>query len=72
MAKLTIEQCPETGICSILTEDGKRIDLMPDEAAQLRDAADAGAIKTVLADVDKTFAESLAGDELDQLSTDVK
>ena len=72
MAKLTIEQCPETGICSIVKEDGKKIDLMPDEAAHLRDATDAAAIKAVLAEVDNSFADSLAEDEVQQLTTDVK
>lgn len=73
MSTLTIEQCPETGICSVIKEDGRRIDLMPDEVGQLRDAAgNPEDVKSALADIDSTFAASLAPDELDQLSSGIK
>lgn len=73
MGALTIEHCPETGICSVIKADGKRVDLMPDEVGQLRDASgDTDAVKTVLAGVDGAFADSLVVDELEQLSRGVK
>ncbi|NOY75517.1 MAG: hypothetical protein GXP32_06965 [Kiritimatiellaeota bacterium] len=37
MGKLIIEQCPETGICSIVKENGAKVDLTPGEAAEIRD-----------------------------------
>ena len=65
MSKLTIEQCSETGICSILREGGGRVDLMPDEVDKIRQASgDAEALKTVLSAVDGKFAGSLEADEL--------
>ena len=30
MDKLNIQLCPETGICSIIKENGKKVDLIPD------------------------------------------
>ena len=70
---MRIELCPETGICSILKEDGKRVDLMPDEVAQIKEASgDSGKISVVLASVDTSFAGSLSSEELSQISTEVK
>lgn len=73
MAKLNIELCPETGICSIMREDKTKIDLMPNEVADLRDASgDAERSKEILAQIDKTFCESLDSDELGQLTDEIK
>ena len=73
MSKLIIEQCPETGICSIVKEDGKKIDLMPNEVEDLRNASgDAAKIKETLGDVDPGFSAALTADELDQLSSEIK
>ena len=36
MAKLDIHMCPETGICSVIKEDKTKIDMMPDDVAQVR------------------------------------
>ena len=70
---MRIELCPETGICSILKEDGKRVDLMPDEVAQIKEASgDSGKISVVLASVDTSFSGSLSSEELFQISTEVK
>ena len=33
MSDLNIQLCPETGICSLIKADGKKVDLMPDEVA---------------------------------------
>ncbi len=73
MSDLTIELCPETGICSVIKPDGKKIDLMPDEVGQVREAAGAGdAIKRVLAEVDADFAAGLDVAEIDQVAGKLK
>lgn len=73
MSELNIQLCPETGICSIIKEDGKKIDLMPDEVSQLKDAGgDAEAIKKALAEVDADFAAELDSGEVDQVSKQLK
>ncbi len=70
---MRIELCPETGICSILKEDGKRVDLMPDEVAQIKEASgDSEKIRVVLANIDNGFAGSLSLEELSQISSEVK
>ena len=73
MGKLNIELCPETGICSVIKENGKRIDMMPDEVDQLREAGgDAEKIKEVIGQVDANFGAELEAEELDQLSGKIK
>lgn len=73
MSELNIQLCPETGICSIIKSDGKKIDLMPDEVSQLKDAGgDAEAIKKALAEVDEDFAAQLDSEEVDQVSKQLK
>ena len=69
MGKLQIELCPETGICSLVREDGTKTDLMPDEVKQVAAAAkDPGAIKAVIAAVDDGFAGKLSPAEIAQIS----
>ena len=63
MDKLNIQLCPETGICSIIKENGKKVDLMPDEVTQLRGAADGESVKQVLSAIDGSFAEALDAEE---------
>ena len=73
MSKLIIEQCPETGICSIVKEDGKKIDLMPDEVEELREASgNTDKIKEALENVDPKFSDALSADDLEQLSSGIK
>ena len=36
---MRIELCPETGIGMIVKDDGKKIDLIPDEVTQVREAS---------------------------------
>ena len=73
MGKLNIQLCPETGICSIIKDDGTKADLMPDEVDGLREASGKPqAIKALLAEVDSSFADSLGSDALDQLSDELK
>ncbi len=73
MSKLNIELCPETGICSIIKEDGKKVDLMPGEVADLREASgNADGIKQAIAEADDTFAEGLDADEIAQIAGKLK
>jgi len=73
MAKLDIEMCPETGICSIRNEQGGKIDMISSEVDELRVAAgDSQQLKALLAQVDASFSEALTGEELDQLSQDIE
>lgn len=73
MAQLDIHMCPETGICSVIKEDKTKIDMMPDEVAQLRQTAgDSDKSKSVLAQVDATFADSLDSEELSQLLSEIR
>lgn len=73
MGKLNIQLCPETGICSMIKENGKKIDMIPSEVDQLREAADNHEkIKAVLTQVDGTFCNELSAEELDQISAELK
>ena len=72
MGKLNVQLCPETGICTIIKEDGKKVDLMPDEVNTLREASGTPqAIKEALAEIDAGFSEDLGAEELDQLSSEL-
>ena len=73
MDKLNIQLCPETGICSIIKENGAKVDLMPEEVKSLKSAlGNPDATRKVLAETDVGFAESLERDELNQLATRLK
>ncbi len=73
MAKLDVQMCPETGICSIMNKQGGKIDMISAEVDQLRDAAgNPQQIKELLAEVDPSFSEALSEDELEQLTQDIK
>lgn len=73
MSNLIIEQCPETGICSIVKGDGTKIDLMPNEVEELRDASGNNEkIKEALENVDPKFSDALTADEFNQLSSEIK
>ena len=73
MNKLTVELCSETGICSIVRNDGTKVDLMPNEVQSLRAALKSpDGARQVLAEVDAGFAESLASDELSELAARLK
>lgn len=70
MSRLNIQLCPETGICSIIKADGQKVDLMPNEIGEVRNAAgQTTAIQQALADVDDVFAAALTAEELQQLAT---
>ncbi len=70
---LSVEICPETGICSVFRDDGKKIDLMPDEVDAIREApGNLERIRTVLADCDAGFTAALNADALAQLGQELK
>ncbi len=72
MSDLNIQLCPETGICSIIKGDGNKIDLMPDEVSQVRDASgNPDAIRQALARIDSDFAEGLDSEEIGQISNEL-
>jgi hypothetical protein len=73
MSELKIELCPETGICSIIKSDGKKVDLMPNEVGEIREATDStDSVKAKLSEVDSGFADSLDSDELTQVLNRLK
>lgn len=73
MSDLNIELCPETGICSIVKANGAKIDLMPDEVAQVKAAAgNAQAIRQALSQIDADFAANLATENVDQIAKRIK
>ena len=68
MGKVNIEICPETGICSIVKDDGLKVDLMPDESEQLKTAAgDASEARDIIKQADSSFAQNLTTEELDDI-----
>ena len=73
MTKLNIQLCPETGICSVIKENGTKIDMMPDEVAQLRQVSgDTEKSREILSQVDAAFSESLDTEEMHQISDEIK
>ena len=73
MSDLNIQLCPETGICSIIKADGNKIDLMPDEVAQIKAAAgNPSAIKQALGEVDADFAERLGVEDVQRIATQLR
>lgn len=73
MSALNIQQCPETGICSIIKGDGKKVDLIPSEVSQVRNASgNPDAIRQTLAQVDAAFVQALDAGEIEQISSELK
>lgn len=73
MSKLNVQLCPETGICSIVREDGSKVDLMPGEVMEVRTAAGKAAdIQKAIAEVDAGFAQGLNAEELAQIARRLK
>lgn len=67
MKTIVVENCPETGICSVVKGDAGKVDLMPDEAVALREADSIADVRQVLAAADSTFAESLSDADLETI-----
>lgn len=72
MSKLNVQLCPETGICSIVKEDGSKVDLMPGEVAGVRSAKGQPDIQKAIAEIDPDFAKELDADELAQIAKRLK
>ena len=69
---MRVELCSETGICSIVKDNGKKVDLIKQEVDQIiRASGDEGKIKHVIAGIDSGFAESLSSDEIAKLASEV-
>ena len=72
MAQLTIELCPETGICSIIKDNGTKVDLMPEEVEAIRAAgSNTEEIRSVIANCDIDFAKALDVEALRQVTKKV-
>ena len=70
---MKVELCPETGIGMIVKDDGKKIDLMPDEVVQVREASgDQARIIEVLSCIDSDFAQSITSEEASQIGAAIK
>ena len=73
MSDLNIQMCSETGICSILKQDGNKIDLISDEVSQVQEASgNPDAIRQVLSQIDPAFAAGLDAEEIAKLSIGLK
>jgi len=73
MPEIQVEKCPETGICSIIKEDGQKVDLISPEVTQLQDAAgDEAKVKEVLSAISGNFATSLTAEEVKALAAKIK
>ena len=64
MAELSVDICPETGICSIGRGGTDKVDLMPDEVAGVREAEHLSGVQAVIAEADPAFAATLSTDDL--------
>ena len=66
MKKLIVEVCPETGICSLVKDNGTKTDLMPFEVDELKklSADEVDKIKSVIRQGNADFAENLTADDI--------
>jgi DNA-binding transcriptional regulator YiaG len=69
MDKMIVEQCPETGICSLVKEGTDKTDLMPFEVDELKklSADDIEKIREVIGQSNEAFAKSLTPEEIKQI-----
>lgn len=64
---MNIHLCPETGICSIVADDGRKADLMPDEVGRIREGG-SEAVRAVIGEADAAFAESLTANDVARIA----
>ncbi len=70
---MKIELCPETGLCSIVKDDGNKVDLIPAEVSQLKEGAgEEGKVKAVLGEIDDDFADGLSVEEIAEIASTIK
>ena len=69
MEKLTIELCPETGICSLVKGGSDKTDLMPFEVDELKKLSpdDIEKIKAVIAQGNENFAKNLTAEDIKRI-----
>lgn len=69
MDKMTIELCPETGLCSLVKGATNKIDLLPFEVEALKAAGtDLVKLRQVIDESDSAFAKGMTDQELLQLA----
>ena len=69
MGDVTVERCPETGIASIVKAGSGKVDLMPDEASALQQAAgDPAAVRAAIAECNQAFADALTDDDIQAIA----
>ena len=71
MNELIVEQCPETGICSLVREAGGKVDLLPDEVAALQEAGSVEDARAILAAGNPAFADELTAAEFAQIQSEI-
>lgn len=65
MSEVTVELCPETGICSIIKDGSSKVDLIPGEVEALRAAqGDAEKLKSQIGEIDSVFSAQLSDENL--------
>lgn len=65
MSEMNIHKCPETGMCTILKADGKKVDLTPAEVSAVQlSFGDHDAIVKVLSNIDPSFADAVSADDV--------
>ncbi|MBT3193920.1 MAG: hypothetical protein HN341_15355 [Verrucomicrobia bacterium] len=65
MNGVRIELCPETGICSIVKHGALKVDLMPNEVEDVRNAGgDAASIRAIVEECDSALAASLDDEDI--------
>ncbi len=65
MSDVKVELCPQTGICSLFKAEFGKVDLMPGEVAELRQAgANPQKVRSILEEVGSSFAADLSDDDL--------
>jgi hypothetical protein len=68
MSDLRIEVCSETGICSIIRDGSNKVDLMPFEVDEIRNAgADADTVRKVVGECDYDFATALDDEAIEAI-----
>ncbi len=65
MSELNVSVCSETGMCSIMRSGTDKVDLMPSEWNDIKNAAgDIAKIRDIVSEADPTFAKNLSDEEL--------
>jgi len=68
MSELNVSVCSETGICSIIKSGTDKVDLMPSELDEIKDAGtDIAKIRKIVAEADPAFAKNLTDKELNNV-----